>query len=570
MLKRKLLPFMLVLSLGLVACGGNETATTEGQGQEPAPGQTEVVENKVDTQAPAGEKDQEQFINTWYVEDPTTLNSAINSDASSYKLLLNLVEPLVRQVENVETGELNTEPGAAESWEVSEDGLTWTFKIREGMKWENGDPLTAKDFEFGMEKALDPVTGAGGLGWLLDCIEGYGTEAVNDSITAVDDYTLEIKVTQPTPYFIQLMSSRPSLPINQNAYEEFGEAYGAEAANFVGCGPFTITDWIHQTDIKLVKNPEYWDAEHVYLENVDWRIINEETTRMNAFLNGEIDSVGTNAAEWQQQFEMKDDVLHSIINRPSVDFMFFNTEKSPYNNAKVRLAFSLALNREEAIQAVFDGVGQPGYGFVMHGITTDDGEEYRKVVEGPILGLQGQYADPKALLEEGLKEEGIDPASFVATLDFGGTGEQTKEIGDYMINSFKNSLGVDLKVNLNEWSAFNDQIQNGNFEIGYMAWFADYNDPYHMLSIMLGDTDGLHTGWANEEYDTLVKEGINSDDPAERLAKYEAAETILSEEAPVIPIFYGVSNSYRYDYVYGWQLSEFSTQGLKNQFTSGR
>lgn len=366
------------------------------------------------------------------------------------------------------------------------------------------------------------------------------------------------------------MSSRPSLPINQTAYEEFGEAYGAEAANFVGCGPFTITDWIHQTDIKLVKNPEYWDAEHVYLENVDWRIINEETTRMNAFLNGEIDSVGTNAAEWQQQFEMKDDVLHSIINRPSVDFMFFNTEKSPYNNAKVRLAFSLALNREEAIQAVFDGVGQPGYGFVMHGITTDDGEEYRKVVEGPILGLQGQYADPKALLEEGLKEEGIDPASFVATLDFGGTGEQTKEIGDYMINSFKNSLGVDLKVNLNEWSAFNDQIQNGNFEIGYMAWFADYNDPYHMLSIMLGDTDGLHTGWANEEYDTLVKEGINSDDPAERLAKYEAAETILSEEAPVIPIFYGVSNSYRYDYVYGWQLSEFSTQGLKNQFTSGR
>lgn len=153
MLKRKLLPFMLVLSLGLVACGGNETATTEGQGQEPAPGQTEVVENKVDTQAPAGEKDQEQFINTWYVEDPTTLNSAINSDASSYKLLLNLVEPLVRQVENVETGELKTEPGAAESWEVSEDGLTWTFKIREGMKWENGDPLTAKDFEFGMEKA---------------------------------------------------------------------------------------------------------------------------------------------------------------------------------------------------------------------------------------------------------------------------------------------------------------------------------------------------------------------------------------------------------------------------------
>lgn len=585
MSKKKFLPLLLVLALGLGACGNKtEEAPEDNTEQTVDAGEMDNKDdNQPDAEAPAiegnsdqkeaGEKDAEQYLNTFYVEEPTTLNSALNSDASSWSLLKNLMEPLVRNVENVETGELTAEPAAAESWEVSEDGLTWTFKIREGMKWSDGDPVTAKDYEFGIRTALDSTTGAGGMGWLLDVLEGYdenGGDNAKESVTATDDYTLEFKLKTPTPFFLQLASTRPTLPIKQSAYEEFGDKYGAEAANFVGNGPFIITDWVHQTEVKLEKNPEYWDADNVYFENVNWRIINEEATMMNAFQTGEIDSVSTNKAEYQAQFAAKPDVIHKTVNRPSVDFMFFNTEKAPYNNPKVRLALSLAIDREEAIQAIYHEVGKPAYGFVMHGVNTDEGEEYRSVVEGPLKALQAEHADPKALLEEGLAEEGMTLEEFQANLDFGGVNEDTKRIGDYMINTFQDKLGINLNVNMNEWAAFNDQIQNGTFDIGYMAWFADVNDPYHMLSLMLSGNDGIHTGWSNEEYDKLVEEGLASKDPAERLKKYEEAETILSEESPVIPMLYAVRNSFMYDYLYGWQLSEFSTQGMKYQFTSGR
>ena len=585
MSKKKFLPLLLVLALGLGACGNKtEEAPEDNTEQTVDAGEMDNKDdNQPDAEAPAiegnsdqkeaGEKDAEQYLNTFYVEEPTTLNSALNSDASSWELLKNLMEPLVRNVENVETGELTAEPAAAESWEVSEDGLTWTFKIREGMKWSDGDPVTAKDYEFGIRTALDSTTGAGGMGWLLDVLEGYdenGGDNAKESVTATDDYTLEFKLKTPTPFFLQLASTRPTLPIKQSAYEEFGDKYGAEAANFVGNGPFIITDWVHQTEVKLEKNPEYWDADNVYFENVNWRIINEEATMMNAFQTGEIDSVSTNKAEYQAQFAAKPDVLHHKVNRPAVDFMFFNTEKAPYDNAKVRLAFSLALDREEAILGAYNEVGIPGYGFVMHGINTDQGEEYRSVVEGPIKALQEKYPDPKALLEEGLAEAGMTLDEFQANLDFGGVNEDTKKTGDYLINSFQEKLGITINVNMNEWAAFNDQIQNGSFDIGYMAWFADFNDPYHMLSLMLSGNDGVHTGWENKEYDKLVEEGLMSKDPAERLKKYEEAETLLSEEAPVIPIIYGERNSFIYDYLYGWQLSEFSTQGMKYQFTSGR
>lgn len=573
MLKRKSLLLMLVAALALTACGGNEETDAPATGET---AETEIGQGNIEQEAP-GEKDAEQYLNTWEQEEPTSLNSAIGTDKSSFKLLTNVMEPLVRQIENTEDDTIITEAAGAESWETSDDGLVWTFKIREGMKWSDGDPLTAKDYEYGFKRSLDKEDGAGGMGWMIDCIKGASESMAGEIATdevgvkALDDTTLEITLEHETPYFLQLCSTRPTLPIKQSAYEEFGENYGTALDKVVFSGPFTITEWTNQTGLKLVKNPEYWDAENVFYENVDWRIIGEETTRMNAFLNGEIDSVGTNIAEWQTQFQSKDDVFQKESKQPIVDYLFFNTDKAPFNNAKVRLAFSLALNREEAIEAVYNGVGVPAYGLVMHGITMDD-KEYRQEVPGPTEALYEKYTDPKALLIEGLEEEGLDPdpAALSVALDFGGTTERTKEIGDYLINSFNEVLGVNTKVTLNEWTAFSSQVQEGNYELGYMAWFADYNDPYHMLSLMLTDVDGLNTKWSNEEYDKLIKEGIAAKDPAERLEKYAEAEAIVAEEAPVIPINNGISNVFRYNYVYGWQVSEFSTQGLKYSFTSGR
>lgn len=592
MLKKKLLALSLVLALGLTACGGDDAGddteaetpevsdTTTGGDEETdeteAEGEDNGGESSLTSQPEPGEKDADQYFNTFTVEEPTTLNSAQGSDKSSFAVLTNIMEPLVRQVEDTKTGQLEIQPAAAESWETSDDQLTWTFHLRDGMKWSNGDPLTANDYEFGMKRALDVTDGAGGMGYLLSCIENANESMTGDvdteevGVTAVDDTTLEIKLVRETPYFLQLLSTRPTLPIHQATFEELGDSYGQEAEGLVTCGPFNITSWTHQSNMDFEKNPDYWDAENVYFDKVSQRIISEETTYMNAFLNGELDQISTTDAEWEEQFKAKEDVFLQLIKNPAVDYMFFNTEEKPYNNAKVRRAISAAINREESISAVYNDVGVPAYGLVMHGIAYE-GEEWRQIVPTEELeAIIKEGDDPKALLEEGLKEEGMTPDEFTLNLEFGGTSQEMVEMGDYFIQSLEETLGTTVTVQTNEWAAFSDKVQNGDFQLGYMAWFADYNDPYHMLELMLSDVDGLQCNWESEEYDKLIEEALTTTDSQERLEKYTEAEKIIAEESPVIPILNSVKQTFRYEYLYGWQNSQFSTQGWKNMYTSGR
>lgn len=560
---------MLACGMFLTACGGNG-------------GDTKAPQDKTEANAEANKsaetKDKDQFANTWWQEEPTTLNSAKGSDSSSVKILTNVMEPLTRLVEN-ENGTLEVVPAAAESWEVSADGLTYTFKLRDN-KWSDGKPVTAKDYEFGIQTACSNENAPVGMAFLIDCIKGVPEALAGKGsketlgVKAIDDKTLEIVVNEPTPYFMQLTSTRPMLPIRQDKFEEMGERYGTEADTILTNGPFKLDSWVHQTELQLSKNPEYWDADNVSYEKVSWRIMEDENTRMNAFLNGEIDSVGSNKKEWQDQFANLPNVKHKEMITPQLDYFFFNTMKAPFDNPKVRLAFSLALDRQEAIDAVYNGVGKPATGWVVPGIQAGEKAEgdYRTLVPGPLEALAKEHADPKALLIEGLKESGMDPdpAKFNVTLEFGGTSEKMKEIGDYFLNTFAKKLGINMEVKLNEWSAFTAQVNEGNFNLGYMAWSADYNDPYAMMSLNLTNVNGLYTGWSNEDYDKLVKEAKASTDPKVMLEKYGEAEKILMEESPIIPILFPVSNTYRYDYVKGLAYNMFSTQGLKYGFTMGR
>lgn len=582
MKSKKLLAAALAMSFVLSSCGGegkkggNEANSTSNPSSQVS--ENEVAEGEEGNVRKAdpfaeGEKDEVQYLNTWYQEEPTTLNSAKGSDASSISILMNVMEPLARNIET-SPGKFEIVPGAAESWDISDDGKTYTFHLRDN-KWSDGKPVTAKDYEFGLQTAADVETGAGGLGWLVDCIEGV-TEAMAGEkkgteigVKAIDDKTLEIKLVEKTPYFLELVATRPAFPIREDVYKEMGEKYGTEAENIVTNGPFKIDSWTHNTEIKLSKNENYWDADNVSYDNVSWKIMEDENSRFNAFLNGEIDSVGTTQEEWQQQFEAKEDVVKSVVQSSMEDYLFFNTKEKPFNNKKVRLAFSLALNRQEAIDAVYNGVGEPATGWVMPAVAMN-GKSYREQVGNPLEDVQKENTDPKALLEEGLKEEGIDPKDFKPLLEFGGTSEKMKEIGDYFINAYKESLGIDLSVKTNEWVAFSDQVRQGNFQIGYMAWGADYNDPYCMLSLFLAKNNGVLTGYDNPEYDKLVEEGKAADSDEERLDKYFQAEKIICEDAPAIPIYYGVSHVYRYDYLRGYSDNPFSTQGMKTGYTSGR
>lgn len=561
-MKRRLVALIMAMAMLLAACSGGNTAVTEGATppEDPTASTTEATSE-------AGGEAGEQYLNTWYQEEPTSLNSTKGSDASSYNILLNIQEPLVRSVEK-EDGTLEITPAGAESWETSEDGLTWTFKIREGNKWTNGDPVTANDYAFGITKSVSNEFYSEGMGWLMDCIEGANTEA--PAVKAVDDNTLEIKLVRPTSYFLNLASTRPMLPIHQATYEAHPENYGTEIDTIEQCGPFVATEWTHQTEIKMVKNENYWDKDNVNLDKVSWRIINEENTRYNAFLNGEIDTVGTNKMEWEEKFKAIENVTQKTYPGSSMTYFFFNTEAKPFNNAKVRRAFSAAFDRQEAVDGLLNGVGVPAYGWVTPGITNQAGEEYRTVVVDPFKEVLDKVTDPKALLEEGLQEEGMTLAEFQPKFGIGGTSTDVRQWGDYYIARLNQVLGVNVDLSLNEWSAFSSQVNAGDFQIAQMGWFPDYNDPYHMMSLLLSDVNGVMTKYNNPEYDKLVDEASMEQDPAKQTDLYKQAEILLAEDSPVIPMWFAVNNTFRYDYVKGMAYSPFATQGLRYIDTSAR
>lgn len=572
MFKRRLLAALLVVGLALTGCNGGNQKPADNQKQT----ETDKQDNKADNKGEQDvAKDKEQYFNTWDQEEPPTLNSAKSSARATHSVLLNVMEPLVRSVEQKDHT-LKLEPAAAEKWDISEDGKTYTFHLRD-MKWSDGQPVKAQDYLFGIKTSVDPKTGAGGSGYLVDCIKGakeiLGGKGNIDSlgVKAPDDKTLVVELDSPTSYFLELCATLPMMPIRQDVYEQFGERYGAEADTIVTNGPFKLTSWVHNSALELQKSDSYWDKDKVSYEKISWRIMQDLNTRFNAFKNGELDTMGANVKEWREQFDKMENVTHEEIPSPAVDYLFFNTKAKPFDNPKVRLAFSLAINREEAIHAIYNDVGKPAYGWVTYGIQSGD-KDYREAVPGPLEALKQKYADPKALLVEGLKEAGVseDPSQLTVKLEFGGTSQKMKEIGEYFINAFKSKLGVNVEVAMNEWAAFTAKVNQGQVNVGYMAWFADYNDPYSMLSLLMKDVNGVYSGWANDKYDELVTKGKTAKDANEAREYYKQAEEILMEESPVIPLLNSVSNVYRYKYVKNAANNAFATQGLKYGYTAGR
>lgn len=555
-MKKILLALLLVTALVLTACGGDDATNTDEPGTS-TEGTGDVV---------AG-----QYLNTYTVAEPTTLDPSKGADSYSNGVLTNILEPLVR-LEEQEDGTVEITPAGAENYEVSEDGLTHTFTIRAGNKWHDGQEVTAEDYAYGIKRSLNPETGSP-YSFLLTMIKNAqpvlnGEMSVDDLGVTVDGNKLIVELERMTPYFGQIAYQRVMMPQRADLVEELGQSYGAEA-QFAN-GPFKIESWTHNAELILVKNENYWDAANVQLEKVTMKIIQDENTIYNAFDVGEIDNVSSNRPEWRERFEAKDNVTHQAVVNPNTYFLFFNTKDEVFKNPKVRLAFSTAIDREDLANVIFDGVMTPAYGWVPPQITLGS-EQYRDQVEGQLTALMADI-DPKELLIEGLTELGMDPdpANLTVTVSLGGADQWFRDYAEYLGNTFQTKLGVTAVSDLNQWEIFDGKVQEGNFQMGYMAWGADYNDPSSMLGLFNSKNSAVATGWVNEEFDSLLEQASSETDDAKRLDLFKQAEQILIEEAPVTPVVYPGSNIYRYDYYTGIGYNPFDTSGLKYGSTAGR
>lgn len=558
-MKKKLVASLLAATmvLSLAACGGKGDGGSGGGSGKSGGGE-------------------EQYYNTYLQTEPSTLDSIKGNDNYSRGILINTMEPLTRLVEK--DGEQVREAAGAESWESNEDGTVWTFKIRDN-KWSDGQEVTAADYAYGITQTLNPDAGSPNSFFTASFIKN-GSTVVNGEasveelgVKAVDDKTLEITLEAPTPYFMSLTDTRACYPVRQDFVEQYGETYGSEAENFVGNGPFKIESWTHNSEIKLVKNENYWDAENVKLDKINYAIINDETAVFNSFDSGQLDWCSTGTEEWVNRFDKKEGVdrIDAVI--PSMRFDFFNVNDELFSNLNVRKAFVLAVDREDMAKTIYQDMHIPAYWWVPQAVSTGELGDYRDQVEAPLEKI-AKEEDAKELLLKGMDELGLgsDPSKITVKYSLSATTQWARNYGEYVQQKYKDVLGVNIELDFNEWSTFQQKTNSGEYQMANMTWSTDYDDPMSMISLFTTEnSSNIPTGWSNEEFDALIDQAGKEMDEAKRVDLYSQAEQILfNEGCNICPLVNEMQHIFRYSYVKNVDEKFTSTSGLKYVYIEGR
>lgn len=551
-----LLALSMITSVALVGCG---------KGEEKGAGNSAN-----------GEADAEQYLNMLLLSEPKTIDQSKSSDSYSSQILANCQESLTRIVQD-ENGKDKIEKGIAESWETSDDKLTWTFKLRDA-KWSDGKPVTAEQFVYGITRTLDQNT-ASPYAFLLypiaNAVEFNSGKAKAEDlgVKAIDEKTVEFTLASPCAYFLNLTYFKVMQPQREDIVKQHGDKYGSEANSMVYCGPFMISEWVHNNKVEFVKNPEYWDAENVKLDKVTMKIIKEESARMNELLNGSLDMATVVKPEWIEKFDSTGEYEAKKGYDGSTTYTFFNLKDKLFSNAKVRKAFIIAEDRENKIKTLRKGLGEPALGFVPKSVQIG-GEEYRtKVNELPVQKLMDENTDPKALLIEGMKELelGEDPSKITISYLQSGTDAVAKEYAEFQQQVYTKKLGINVKVDFVEWAQFQERTDNFDYQVAGMAWTGDYNDPNTYLDLWTSTAGVVATGWSNSKYDELIAKAGKSDDKNERAELFKEAERILLyEDGVVSPEAWRFKNTYVRKYVKNYTAPLFGTIDLKYTYTTGR
>lgn len=516
-----------------------------------------------------------QAINLLMAAEPKTIDQSKSSDSYSSQVLSNVQEGLTRITQD-ENGQDKIEEGLAESWEMSEDGLTWTFHLRDA-KWSDGETITAEHFKYGIMRTLNPET-ASNYSFLLYPIKNaaaYNSGSISADevgVKVVDDKTIEFTLESPCSYFLDLTYFRVMLPQRQDLVEKHGDMYGSEYDTMVFAGPFVISEWVHNSKFELKKNENYWDAENVKLDNVTMKIIAESNAAMQELYTGSLDAAGVSKPEWIQKLDETGEFEVLKGYDGSTAFTFFNQsekfqdEVNIFQNAKVRKAFILAENRASKIEVLRKGLGEEALGFVPPSVQLD-GVDYRESVDYlPVKQLMDENTDPKQLLIEGLQELGLgdDPSQITITYLQSGTDTTAKEWAEFQQQSYTNALGINVEVEYVEWAIFTKRMEELDYQVAAMAWTGDYNDPNTFLDMWVSDAGIINTGWGNEAYDECIAKAANSTDDKERLSLFEEAERILIYEDGVIsPESWRLKNTYVRNNVKNYRAPLFGTMDLK-------
>ncbi len=470
--------------------------------------------------------------------NPETLDPALNSAVDGGNMLLFAYDCLL----NIDEKN-NVVAGAAEKWETSADGLTWTFTLRDGLKWSDGSALTAEDFVYSWKRVVDPATAAPYGETDLGMVKGYAEASQGNpdapDVKATDAKTLVVTLDHPCAYFDKLAAFATLSPVQKATIEKNGDEWATKPKTYICNGPFYIEKWVPGSYILFTKNPNYRDADRVKLDHIKCLLIEDSNAAYAAFKSGEAQMIkDVPTAEIKGFLENKNPefFIDTIL---GTYYISLNDQREPFTNPKVRQALSLAIDRNYVAGTLMDGTYIAAPNFMGPGIADWNGTDFIDNANGgkPYIDVddyEGNLAKAKELLAEAgyPNGEGL-PTITYSTNDAG----YHKIVAQYLQEAW-GKLGITLDVKVVEWSSFTPLRRAGDYEISRNGWVMDYNDPSNMLELFIS-TNGNNDGkFNNAEYDALMAKAAAETDPETRFGYMHQAEDILMAEAGCIPVAY--------------------------------
>jgi len=477
--------------------------------------------------------------------------SQVSGGVWESQVLMDVYEGLVKKSPS---GEIL--PGMASDWEVSEDGKTYTFHLREDARWSDGEPVTAADFVFGWQHLLDPAN-ASKYAYMLYPVQG--AEAVNTGdkplealgVEAPDARTFVVHLKAPTPYFVQLLTHYTAYPAPKHTYDAFGREF-VDLDNIVTNGAFTPQEWISQSRITVSKNPEYYDADEVALDGIRYHTIEDRNAGVSRFRAGELDIMTEYSSSMYPLLkEEVPEATHMATYLGSYYYVFNHREGHPTTDPKVREALNMAVRRNVLSQQIMGGTFQPALSFVPDGINNYDVQTVTFTdADGNDItaDMDARMARAKALLEEaGYSSD--NPLTLRLRYN---TTDEHKKIA-IAVSSMWRPLGVEVELVNAEATVHYQTIAEGDFDVARAGWIADYNDAENYLALLQAGAGNNYGAYANEEFDALYDEAAQTLDSDARKALLEQAEALALNDNALVPMLYYVSRNLVNPAISGWE-----------------
>ncbi len=538
MKKKVIALFMAVtMAFGMAACGSSPDSSQGGDdkvqtedGKDPESG------SDSDSDGDSSTGNGEKILSVQIGPNPETIDPALNNAVDGGNMLLHAFECLLTIDKDGHLAE-----GQAEKWETSEDGLTWTFHLRDGLKWSDGSDLTAEDFVYSWKRVCDPEVASPYSDTVLGMVEGFDEAITGDldalQVKAEDEKTLVVQLSAPCTYFGSLAAFATSSPVQKATVEENGDKWATSAETYISNGPFYISEWVPSSHILMRKNENYWNADAIKLDGIKFNLIEDANAAYSAYQTGDIQMIKDVPTEEIPSLEGTDEFyIEPII---GTYYLSLNLNREPFNDQKVRKALSLAIDREYVADTLMQGTYTAAGNFIGPGWQDTDGTEFIEHANGgqPYMdnsNFEDNLAQAKKLLEEAgyPNGEGL-PSITYSTNDTA----YHKVVAEYLQQAWA-ELGIDLKVEIVEWASFTPLRRNGDFDSSRNGWVGDYSDPSNMLDVLYssnGNNDGKYN---NPDFDAAMDEARATLDPEKRSKALHKAEDVLMEDMGCIPLAY--------------------------------